>query len=182
MGENFWDTGVKKIFIIALAPETPETFFNIEKLWVAAGMTDIAWDYSTCTIASNLKLLNIILGLMSHSSLHPCCWCESDKYHLHEKGTQRTLGSLNKTYRQFCDSFLTQDKAKHFGNVVNPSLVRGEVDTPVIHVIPPPELHLMLGPVNHLYDELNKIWPQSEEWLKSCNVKKSDYHGGKLGE
>ena len=27
MGENFWDTGVKKIFIIALAPETPENFF-----------------------------------------------------------------------------------------------------------------------------------------------------------
>ena len=179
-GKDFLDTGVKKIFIVALAPETPENFFNLEKLWVAAGMTSITWDYSNCTIASDLKLLNIILGLMSHSSLHPCCWCESDKYHLHEKGPQRTIGSLNKMYRQFRDSFLTQDKAKYFGNVVHPSLIRGEDETPVIHAIPPPELHLMLGPVNHLYDELNKVWPESEEWLRSCNVKKADYHGGKF--
>ena len=25
---------------------------------------------------------------------------------------------------------------------------------------------------------MNKRWSQSEEWLKLCFVKKSDYHGG----
>ena len=42
----------------------------------------------------------------------------------------------------------------------------------------PPELHLMLCPVNQLYDELNNVWPRSEEWLKSCFIKRSEYHGG----
>ena len=51
-------------------------------------------------------------------------------------------------------------------------------ETPVLHIVPPPELHLMMGPVNHLYNEMNKFWPQSEDWLKLCFVKKSDYHGG----
>ena len=172
-GKKFLDTGVKKIFIVSIAPETPEFFFNLEKLWIAAGMNSLSWHYGSCTIASDLKLLNIILGLMSHSSLHPCCWCESDKYHLHEKGVQRTLGSLNQLYRDFRDSFVSNDKAKHFGNVTHPPLIQGDDATPVIHVIPPPELHLMLGPVNHLYNELSKVWAQSERWLNSCNVKKT---------
>ena len=33
-------------------------------------------------------------------------------------------------------------------------------------------------PVNTLYDALNKEWPESESWLKICNVKKTEYHGG----
>ena len=36
----------------------------------------------------------------------------------------------------------------------------------------------MLGPVNHLYDEMSKVWPGSEAWLKACFVKKEEYHGG----
>ena len=180
LGKKFLETGVKKIFIVAIAPATPEKIFNLEKLWIAAGMNSLSWDYASCTIASDLKLLNIILGLMSHSSLHPCCWCDSDKYHLHEKGVQRTLGSLNELYRDFRDSFVSNDKAKYFGNVVHPPLIQGDDATPVIHVIPPPELHLMLGPVNHLYNELSKVWSHSERWLNSCNVKKADYHGGQF--
>ena len=50
--------------------------------------------------------------------------------------------------------------------------------TPVLTIVPPPELHLLLGPVNHLYNEINKVWPQGEDCLKSCFVKKSEYHGG----
>ena len=136
--------------------------------------------YSSCTIASDLKLLNILLGLMSHSSLHPCCWCDTDKYHLNEKGNQRTIGSLNNMYRNFRDANVDTNKAKDFGNVVNPTLVKGDDETPVIHVIPPPELHLMLGPVNHIYDELSKVWVNSKQWLDAINVKKVDYHGGQF--
>ena len=180
LGKKFVDSGVKKIFIVTIAPATPENFFNLEKLWIVAGMNSLTWDYSSCTIASDLKLLNILLGLMSHSSLHPCCWCDSDKYHLHEKGNQRTLGSLNDLYRNFRDAYVSKDKAKDYGNVVNEPLVKGDDNTPVIHVIPPPELHLMLGPVNHMYDELSKIWLESERWLAACNVKKTDYHGGQF--
>ena len=55
-----------------------------------------------------------------------------------------------------------------------------ENDTPVICIIPPPELHLLIGPVNKLYESLESKWPDSEEWLKVCNVKKEEYHGGKF--
>ena len=50
--------------------------------------------------------------------------------------------------------------------------------TPVICVIPPPELHLLMGPVNKMYSEMEAMWLASEEWLNSCNVQKEEYHGG----
>ena len=37
---------------------------------------------------------------------------------------------------------------------------------PVIDVLPPSELDLLIGPVNTLYDGLEKVWPRSEDWLK----------------
>ena len=49
---------------------------------------------------------------------------------------------------------------------------------PVITILPPPELHLLRVPVNTLYDALNNVWSESERWLQSCNVKKTDYHVG----
>ena len=48
---------------------------------------------------------------------------------------------------------------------------------PVITILPPPEIHLLIGPVNMLYDALNNAWLESERWLQSCNVKKTVYHG-----
>ena len=39
----------------------------------------------------------------------------------------------------------------------------------------------MLGPVNTMFDELEKAFPESSElWMKSCNLKRSEYHGGKF--
>ena len=31
-----------------------------------------------------------------------------------------------------------------------------------------------------MYNALETIWPDSEEWLKSCSVKKEEYHGGSV--
>ena len=56
-------------------------------------------------------------------------------------------------------------------------MVTAVKDTPVLLIVPPAELQLLIGPVNTLFDALNKEWPESESWLKDCNVKKTEYHG-----
>ena len=48
----------------------------------------------------------------------------------------------------------------------------------VIFLFPPPELHLLVGPVNKMYAALESLWPGSNNWLKSCIFKIEDYHGG----
>ena len=68
---------------------------------------------------------------------------------------------------------------KEYGNVIHPSIIDiDDMNTPVIHKVPPPELHLLLGPKNHLYNELRKVWSGAEGWIQSFHVKKMDYHGG----
>ena len=69
--------------------------------------------------------------------------------------------------------------AKNYGNVIHPPMLDNNDDeTLFITIIHPPELHLMLGPVNTMYNELEKAWPDSETWSRECNVKKSEYHRG----
>ena len=38
--------------------------------------------------------------------------------------------------------------------------------------LPPPELYLLIGPVNKMHAALESLWPDSKKCLKLCNVKK----------
>ena len=84
--KKFKDSGVKKVIIIAISPNVPENYVNIKKMWLNIGLHTTSRKF---TIATDLKLCNILLGLMSHSSKHPCCWCDIDKDNLDKKGKQR---------------------------------------------------------------------------------------------
>ena len=50
--------------------------------------------------------------------------------------------------------------------------------TLIILLVPPPELHLLLGPVNKLYDGLFKVWIPYKKCIKRLNIKREEYHGG----
>ena len=98
---------------------------NVKRLWMNFGVEQMS-------VATDLNLYNILLGMMSHSSCHPCARCDITKDALLKNGNQWKS----------------------------------------------PELHLLIGPVNKMYAAIESLWPDSKNWLKSCNVKKEDYHGG----
>ena len=86
---------------------------------------------------------------------------------------------MNDLFWAYFFARVPQSKAKEYGNVIHRPIIEDiDENTPVFQVVPPPELHLMLGPVNHLYNVMSKVWPGSEAWLKACFVKKGEYHGG----
>ena len=58
----------------------------------------------------------------------------------------------------------------------HPSMVSGDDDTNT-QIVPTPELHLLTGPVNNLYEALSKVWNESVTWLSFCNKKKTEYQG-----
>ena len=106
-------------------------------------------------------------------------WCDIGKDRLMNKGVQRTLGILKALFWSYYDARADKSKAKEFGNVVHPCMIRVvDESTPVLLVVPPPELHLMMGTVNHLFHNLEKVWPGATAWLDTCHVKRGDYHGG----
>jgi hypothetical protein len=84
------DPGVKKVFILSLTP-VQENYENVSQLWTRLDINSIKMPF---TIATDLKLANILLGLMAHGSMYPCCWCTVDKHNLQEMGELRTFGML----------------------------------------------------------------------------------------
>ena len=176
IAKKYKDSGVKKVFLIACSPGLPENYINVKKLWLATGLHKLRYKF---TISTDLKLCNILLGLQNHSSLHLCCWCEVSKHHLEKKGKPRTYASLIELFLNHDDAQVNKKYATQFGNVIHVRIVEDEdSDTPVINKVPPPELHLLLGPTNHLLDELPKVWPECNAWLQSIHVTRCDYFGG----
>lgn len=177
------DTGVKKIFIIGIAPEVQENYTNVLKMWIlvqlVGGLTESVMA-DKFTITTDLKLANIILGLMSHSSNHPCSWCDVSKAKLHTKGEPRTLESLTSAFwnwYQVGNGDIKQ--AKNFGNVVHLPILKGNPNDRVIDVLPPPELHLLLGPFNTIFKAIYMDWPGAITcWARKCHVERKALHGG----
>lgn len=175
---SFRDSGVKKLLILAAVKNIPENYKNVLTLWSALTLTH-DFDFLTgCTYAMDLKMANIMLGLMAHSSSHPCSWCNIHKNDLGNQGELRTLGSLRQMYWNFFDAGKNASNAKNFENVVHPPIFKNSDDTLVLDIIPPPELHLLLGAVNALYIGLNKVWPECQRWADAVNVTREAYHGG----
>ena len=43
-------------------------------------------------------------------------------------------------------------------------------DALILYLVPPAELHLLLGPVNKMYDELALLWPEVASWATNCRA------------
>jgi hypothetical protein len=173
---RFRNTGVKKAIILGIAPETQENHTNMRLMWRELGLNCLLAD--RFTIACDLKVANLLLGIMPHSCLHPCSWCTADKHHLWEAGQRRTFESLQQCYEQFLLSGGDRKRAKEFGNVIHPSIITAPPEMLILQVIPPPELHLMTGTVQLIYEGLTRIWPHSADWLAQCHVQQNQIHGG----
>ena len=135
-------------------------------------------------IATYLKLINILLGLMSHSSVHTCSWCDVTKSNLaDQRGESRTVGNMMDLFWGYFEARASKKDASTYGNVIHRNMFSDcQIDdsTPIILLIPPPELHLLLGPVNKMYDEMLMVWQQGEEWSDRLYIKREEYHGGQF--
>ena len=70
---------------------------------------------------------------------------------MQECGERSTLQSIENAFQSWTDAGSKMKDAKKHGNVVHPPLLSGEPDQQVIEILPPPELHLMLGAVNTMF-------------------------------
>ena len=173
---SFVDSGVRKAFIIGIVPDIPELYVNILHIWNTVGVQKLAIPF---TIASDLKLCNLLIGLMTHGSMHPCTWCTVDKHHLHQRGKTRTFDDLTSKFWSFYNAGGIAKTAKEHGNVVHPSIIKGDVDNAyVIDIIPPPELHLLTGIFRTIFNSMKSVWPEAESWPQKFHVSKESWHGG----
>lgn len=57
-------------------------------------------------------------------------------------------------------------------------ILSGKPNERFIEILPPPELHLLIGTVSTMYKGLENEWPQVNQWATACNVVKEAMHGG----
>ena len=71
---------------------------------------------------------------------------------------------------------LNKSKTKDCMNVINPRLLYLETDpdTLIQHLVPPPELHLLIGVVSHVGSLLMDLWPDFDNWLNQKTSCKGD--------
>lgn len=108
---------------------------------------------------------------MGNSSTHPCAYCTVNKKDLSTSaGESRTLGSIRQLAHKWLASGGKDKHAKEFFNCVNIPLLSGDDNTKVLDVCPPPSLHLFLGLMNCIYDNIAKKNPSvAESWAKAAN-------------
>ena len=97
-------------------------------------------------------------------------------------GAMRTFGLLRKRYQQFLAAGGKLADASKHANVIHLCLIDEADAKRVIDVLPPPELHLLMGVTNALIDLLIKIFSLEfvEKWLNSHGILRHGYQGGGL--
>ena len=182
--ENRSANSVKDVVILAVVPGVKESYENVYTLWEQVGMNEI----SELKLAADLKIYNIVLGIGSHSSSHSCYICNAknpfEKGVDWPKGEMRTLKSIRDNFDAWKKSGSKSARAKDFKNCTNLPMFRskdgqdGHIRT--VDLVPPCELHLLLGPVNHMLEELGKVWPETGFWVTGSNAYKRGQDHGKL--
>lgn len=171
--KTFKDSGVKKLFVLAVSPNSQENYGNVAQLWSELNLSSLE-----CTIATDLKLANILVGIMSHSSAYPCTWCYATKNELHSCGSLRSIENTLTNYNEWRAAGASRKEAKKYYNCINPPLFTFKEDRLFLDIIPPPELHLMLGVVNTIFSHMLKEYEQeSLTWASACYVQREITHG-----
>ena len=110
-------------------------------------------------LCADLKVINIALNLMSHSSRHPCPYCNWVKGSIAtEPDEARTFEGIRLNFETWVrETGGDRDKLKEYFNCQGPSLPIFPSVGLVSDFIPLSELHIMMGVTNKLVDCLIKV-------------------------
>ena len=169
----FKDTSVKRTIILAVVEDISESDDNLK--FILSKIKN--FDKIKYHICSDVKLMNILIGIQSCASKHPCAYCESDS-NFNTLAEHRTLGSIRHSASAFKAIGSLKKVAKQYKNCVNQPLITGNDDEYILDICVPPELHLMQGIVKHIYDNMCKDWPKVSLWLSHICVYQKNYHHG----
>ena len=176
------DSSTKRAIILAFVDDIPENYRNLSIIHNKLNVHLISHHYK---IISDLKLYNIILGLMECSSRHGCLYCKGLKNAIGvwEKGDIRHLDDMIADHTLWEEESGLRQQLKEYYNVQHVPLLQTPTaklldndhsDTLTLTLTPPPPLHVIkLGPVNHIWKGLSKQY-EMEHIEKMLCLTKSD--------
>ena len=134
-------SGINRSIILAFAEDVQENHHNLRVICELLEIYKLEF-----VVAEDLKLLNVLLGLSSHSGKYACYICEGEM--CLESGPLRTFSLLIQNSQAYIAAGSKPATMQIYKNCVNPPLLDMPEDQLVQDAVPPPELHLMMGAVN----------------------------------
>ena len=108
-------TGVRKLVILAIVPDIPESNSNLEILFEKSGLNNISFKFVV-----DFKMLNSCLGLQNSTSIYPCPYCEI------------TLNDLRALEKVLYDKNFETPKERTFGTQISKRVFWKEKGCPVL--------------------------------------------------
>ena len=106
-----------------------------------------------------------------------CLYCTGTRDNPGMLGEERTFATLLRDYSAYRKAKSPKDKMADFNNVILPALlIPPDPTISVLSFIPPPQLHLMMGAVNHPFNLLRSLMgthnriPQFEKWCSQNSI------------
>ena len=188
--KRYLATGAKGSFVIGLVQEIPETYKNIKKMINELGIESLSW-FNVCL---DNKAKRESLGMQPSSAKYSCCYCFGcAPFDNPEQMELRTFGSIKKNAADFLalvEKIGFEDakkRASDFFSVTNYPIFCGADGEFVLDKVDLSELHLMMGIVCKIFDELHKALKKDGHkgvyvWSYKKNITPLKYHGGSLGQ
>jgi len=192
---SFKGSGVNLTIIVAAIPGACESVHNFKIIWDLVKLNSIKY-YP----ALDMKFKLLVLGLGTAASTCPCPYCKVKKAEfinrlfdgqLDELRTFKHIREWAKKYQEAAAAHEGNTKlssAEYF-NCEHEPILMPEGTSPeatVLSVVPPSELHYVLGITNKLYDLLDERLKENdctitaEDWSKPLNCPRSEHHGGQF--
>jgi len=169
--QHFSNNGVKRLLLLAVVPESKEDYDILAKF-----LANLNLEPGLFHLCADLKVINISVGIMSHSARYPCPFCHWQKDSKMPSDTMRSFEGIREWHKKWNDSGAKPDKLKYFYNCRNDPMGIFPETGRVIDHIPLPELHIMLGVTNKLFEEMIKVYPDGIQWAQKLNLVKEAYH------
>lgn len=173
--KSFKSTGVKKLLLLAIIPGIPEKYWNIAPIWT----TLLELNKVDSVVSGDLKIINLLLGIMGHSSSYPCPYCLTPRHCLSDRLDEpRTLTNIEKYSKQWKSSGADEKLAKKYFNCIQQPLLCGASNDEIIFICPPPALHITLGVINAIFKKVESLDADvAERWAKTSNSTRHSQYG-----
>lgn len=173
-------TSVKRIFVVAVANNVPETNANLRKIFSLIGISDVTEFGMDIWFTGDYKIQNKMVGIQDCACTFPCFTCTANKNALNcDRYTLRTFGSIREQNAKWLkNGGQKKDLPKFFSCISTPVFEDTPDDCPVNQVFVMGELHITMGVTNYLLTQCKKIDSENlEEWLESRSLSRQGLHG-----
>ena len=161
--EQFKPTGFPRLLVPAKVRDIPENTHNLRTIFDEMKINEVSKRYK---IVGDLKVYNMLLGMQSSGSLHPCPYGLCYKVDQHGqktnqrgswvKGENRTLEGNAEEARAYAETTQNRATLQYFFNCEFEPVIRVENPTRVLDILAIPALHtVLLGPFNTLWKSLS---------------------------